>query len=53
MQSVHHAFKQVLADYYQGTYKRLLEKIIGGGLLHADEKARERIGHAHVVRVLD
>jgi predicted RecB family nuclease len=30
-------FKMMLASYYEGTYKRLLERIVGGGLLHADE----------------
>ncbi len=32
-----HAFKKLLADYYRGTYKRLLEKIVQGALLHMDE----------------
>jgi predicted RecB family nuclease len=31
------AFKQSLARYYEGTYTRLLERIRGGSLVHADE----------------
>jgi predicted RecB family nuclease len=30
-------FKQVLSRYYEETYRLLLERIIAGGLLHADE----------------
>jgi predicted RecB family nuclease len=45
-----HAFKQLLADYYQGTYKRLLEKIVGGALLHVDETEVHvrRVGKGYV-----
>jgi predicted RecB family nuclease len=45
-----HAFKQLLADYYQGTYKRLLEKIVGGALLHVDETEVhvKRVGKGYV-----
>jgi predicted RecB family nuclease len=45
-----HAFKQLLADYYQGTCKRLLEKIVGGVLLHVDETEVHvrRIGRGYV-----
>ena len=32
-----HMFKSLMADYYQPTYRRLLEKILAGGLLHIDE----------------
>src|SRR5262249_39541150 len=31
------AFKQLLSRYYEGTYQRLREKIVGGALIHADE----------------
>ena len=31
-----YTFKKELAHYYEGTYQRLLEKIVGGDLLHAD-----------------
>jgi predicted RecB family nuclease len=30
-------FKQLLGRYYEGTYKQLLERIVGGNLVHADE----------------
>jgi predicted RecB family nuclease len=30
-------FKRTLARYYEDTYKRLLERIVGGALIHADE----------------
>ena len=30
-------FKRLLARHYEGTYKRLLERIVGGDLVHADE----------------
>ena len=45
-----HAFKQLLADYYQGTYKRLLEKIVDGALLHVDETEVhvKRVGKGYV-----
>jgi predicted RecB family nuclease len=45
-----HAFKQLLAEYYQGTYKRLLEKIVGGCLLHVDETEVhvKRVGKGYV-----
>lgn len=31
------AFKKELANYYAGTYEKLVEKIAGGVLIHADE----------------
>ena len=45
-----HAFKQLLAEYYQGTYKRLLEKIVSGALLHVDETEvhLRRVGKGYV-----
>jgi hypothetical protein len=45
-----HAFKQLLARYYEGTYKRLLEKIVAGHLVHADETEVHvrRVGKAYV-----
>ncbi len=45
-----HIFKQLLADYYEGTYKRLLEKIVGGPLLHVDETEVHvrRVGRGYV-----
>jgi hypothetical protein len=45
-----HLFKQLLARYYAGTYKRLLEKIIAGHLLHADETEVHvrQVGQAYV-----
>ena len=45
-----HSFKQLLADYYQGTYKRLLEKIVGGALVHVDETEIHvrRVGRGYV-----
>jgi predicted RecB family nuclease len=30
-------FKQLLGHYYAGTYKRLLERILSGSLIHGDE----------------
>jgi len=44
------AFKQLLAGYYQGTYKRLLEKVVGGPLLHVDETEVHvrRVGKGYV-----
>jgi hypothetical protein len=40
----------VLARYYEGTYKRLLEKIVAGHLVHADETEVRirRVGKAYV-----
>jgi hypothetical protein len=32
-----HSFKYLLARYYEGTYKRLLEKLVAGSLIHVDE----------------
>jgi predicted RecB family nuclease len=32
-----HKFKDLMARYYQGTYRGLLDKILAGGLLHVDE----------------
>lgn len=32
-----HKFKDLMAHYYQGTYRGLLDKILAGGLLHVDE----------------
>src|SRR5207253_6179154 len=32
-----HAFKVMLSQYYEETYKRLLEKIVAGSIMHADE----------------
>jgi len=32
-----HMFKSLMASYYELTYRKLLEKILSGGLLHADE----------------
>lgn len=45
-----HAFKQLLSEYYQGTYKRLLEKIVSGVLLHVDETEVHirRVGKGYV-----
>jgi predicted RecB family nuclease len=45
-----HAFKQLLADYYQGTYKRLLASIVRGALLHVDETEVhvKRVGKGYV-----
>jgi predicted RecB family nuclease len=45
-----HAFKVLLARYYEGTYKRLLEKIVSGHLAHADETEvhLKRVGKAYV-----
>ena len=31
------AFKQLISRYYEGTYQRLREKIVGESLVHADE----------------
>lgn len=45
-----HAFKRLLAEKYQTTYTRLLEKLVAGTLLHADEtevKLR-RVGKGYV-----
>jgi Transposase IS66 family len=45
-----HSFKGLLAEYYQGTYKRLLEKIVSGALLHVDETEVhvKRVGKGYV-----
>jgi len=44
------AFKQLLAQYYEGTYKRLLEKLVAGGLIHGDETEVNvrQVGKAYV-----
>jgi hypothetical protein len=44
------AFKQLLARYYEGTYKRLLEKLVAGGLIHGDETEINvrKVGKAYV-----
>jgi hypothetical protein len=44
------AFKQLLAGYYEGTYKRLLAKIVAGPLIHGDETEVHvrRVGKAYV-----
>jgi predicted RecB family nuclease len=44
------AFKQLLAQYYKGTYKRLLEKLVAGNLLHGDETEVHvrKVGTAYV-----
>jgi predicted RecB family nuclease len=44
-------FRSLLAQYYRGTYKKLLAKIIAGPVLHADEtevKLRTGIGYVWV-----
>jgi predicted RecB family nuclease len=45
-----HAFKLLLARYYEKTYKRLLEKIVAARLVHADETEVHvrRLGKAYV-----
>jgi predicted RecB family nuclease len=45
-----HAFKQLLARYYEETFKLLLEKIVAGHLVHADETEVHvrRVGKAYV-----
>ena len=45
-----HACKQLRAAYYQGTYKRLLEKIVGGAFLqvHETEVRVRRVGTGYV-----
>jgi hypothetical protein len=45
-----HLMKLLLARYYEGTYKRLLVKIVAGHLVHADETEVHvrRIGKAYV-----
>jgi hypothetical protein len=45
-----HAFKGLLARYYEGTYRRLLEKVFGGPFAHADETEVHvrRVGQAYV-----
>jgi hypothetical protein len=44
------AFKQLLARYYEGTYKRLLEKLVAGGLIHGDETEVNvrKVGKAYI-----
>lgn len=32
-----HKFKKLLSDYYQGTYEKIINKIIHGDIIHADE----------------
>src|SRR5437762_2125293 len=43
-------FKQLLAHFYEDTYKRLLEKLRGGFLIHADETevTLKRLGKGYV-----
>jgi predicted RecB family nuclease len=45
-----HAFKLMLARYYEATYKRLLEKVMAGHLVHADETEVHvrQVGKAYV-----
>jgi predicted RecB family nuclease len=45
-----HSFKQLLARYYEGTYQRLLERIVAGHIVHADETEVHvrRVGKAYV-----
>jgi hypothetical protein len=45
-----HAFKLLLARYYEETYRRLQEKIVAGHLVHADETEVHvrRVGKAYV-----
>ena len=45
-----HAFKGLLARYYEETYKRLLAKILAGHLVHADETEVHvrRVGKAYI-----
>jgi predicted RecB family nuclease len=44
-----HAFKARFAQYYDKTYRRILEKLISGPLLHADEtKANLQKGSSYV-----
>src|SRR3954453_23886312 len=44
-----HLFKSLSAGYYQPTYKRLLDKILSGGLLHIDEtEVKLKTGKAYV-----
>jgi predicted RecB family nuclease len=45
-----HAFKGLLAQYYDGTYKQLLHKILTGRLVHADETEihLRHVGKAYV-----
>jgi predicted RecB family nuclease len=45
-----HAFKLLLARYYEETYKRLLEKIVAAHLVHVDETEVHvrRVGKAYV-----
>jgi predicted RecB family nuclease len=44
-----HMFKSLMAAYYQPTYRRLLDKVLAGGLLHVDETTVTlRTGKAYV-----
>jgi predicted RecB family nuclease len=44
------SFKQLLAQYYEGTYKRLLEKLVAGNLIHGDETEVHvrKVGKAYI-----
>jgi predicted RecB family nuclease len=51
-----HMLKSLMAGYYQPTYKRLLDKILSGGLLHVDEtevKLRSEKGYVWVFTNLE
>jgi hypothetical protein len=44
-----HQFKSLMARYYRGTYRGLLDKILAGGLLHIDEtEVQLKTGRAYV-----
>jgi predicted RecB family nuclease len=44
-----HMFKELLARYYRSTYKKLLEKLLAGQVLHVDEtEINLRTGKAYV-----
>ena len=46
-----HKFKSILAEYYNVTYKRLLNKLINGKIIHADEtsvKLKQESGYVWV-----
>jgi predicted RecB family nuclease len=45
-----HGFKLLLSRYYEETYKRLLDKIVSGAFLHADESEVHvrRVGKGYV-----
>jgi predicted RecB family nuclease len=49
-QSQVHGFKHLLARYYQSTYQRLMEKLVAGSLIHADETEVHvrQVGKAYV-----